>query len=145
MNLVALSGFLPFDPVLKHTKDQKPFCLFNLTAIGFYKYRNKEGKDSSYKQYNTVPCICWGNRGVAIANYLKKGSTLSIEGIIKNNKINGRHIIQIEVRTAEFGQDIKSDDELREILPDDYIISFYDPDIENNLNQGNGDVIENAD
>ena len=70
MNLVTLVGRLTADPNLKYSQSGKAFCKFSVAVQREY---NREEADF-------INCIAWDKRAEAIAEYLRKGRRLAIQG-----------------------------------------------------------------
>ena len=72
MNKVCLVGRLTAKPVIKYTNSNRAVTRFNV-AINRQK---NEGADF-------INCVAWGKTAENIANYLDKGSMVSVEGRIQ--------------------------------------------------------------
>ena len=70
MNLVTLVGRLTADPNLKYSQSGKAFCKFSVAVQREY---NREEADF-------INCIAWDKRAEAIAEYLRKGRRIAIQG-----------------------------------------------------------------
>lgn len=68
-------GNLAADAELKDVGGE-PVCNFRVACSRSYLDRNKERKEST--QY--VPCVIWGKRASALAQYLTKGARVYVEG-----------------------------------------------------------------
>lgn len=55
------------------------------------------------KRTEWVECALWGKRGDALAQYLTKGTTISVCGMprVRHYELNGEHRAQIQVSVAE--------------------------------------------
>ena len=72
MNNVTLIGRLTKDPELKYSQSGKAFCKFTLAVTRDY---NREEADF-------INCVAWEKKAENIAEYLRKGSKLAIQGRI---------------------------------------------------------------
>ena len=72
MNNVTLIGRLTKDPELKYSQSGKAFCKFTLAVTRDY---NREETDF-------INCVAWEKKAENIAEYLRKGSKLAVQGRI---------------------------------------------------------------
>ena len=81
MNIVTLLGRLTKDPELKYTQSGKAFCKFSLAVTREF---NREEADF-------INCVAWDKRAETIAEYLRKGRRLAIQGrlSVRNYEQNG--------------------------------------------------------
>lgn len=71
VNKVILMGFLGRDPELEETNTGKMRCRLSIAT----DYRTKEGKQTDWHWVTA-----WGKTAEVLANYLKKGNPVYIEG-----------------------------------------------------------------
>lgn len=100
MNKVILIGRLTKDPELKEIKDgSTQFCKFSLAVNNGHINENGE------RDVDFIPVIIWGKQAIVFANYMKKGSLVSITGKLKirsfEDSENNRKYFS-EVLTEEF-------------------------------------------
>lgn len=79
MNKVCLVGRLTAKPVIKYTNSNRAVTRFNV-AINRQK---NEGADF-------INCVAWGKTAENIANYLDKGSMVSVEGRIQTGSYTNK-------------------------------------------------------
>lgn len=70
MNLVTLIGRLTRDPELKYSQSGKAFCKFSVAVTREY---NRDEADF-------INCVAWDKRAETIAEYLRKGRRLALQG-----------------------------------------------------------------
>lgn len=97
VNKVFLGGRLTRDPEIKRLGDDSVVCNFSVAV-------NRRKKDDSVDFFN---CEAWGSTAQAIVEYLKKGSSVFIEGRMKLEKWETpskekRSAIKVVVISAEF-------------------------------------------
>jgi len=81
-NRVINCGNLTRDPELKRVgANGTALCEFSLALNESYKDGDEWKEETSFVDYK-----CWGKRGEAIAQYLKKGSKVLVEGKIKQER-----------------------------------------------------------
>lgn len=97
-NKVILIGNLTADPELRYLPKGTAVCQFNLAV-------NRRWKDDSGQQKDEVSFIgvkAWGKSAETIAQYLKKGRPLMVEGRLtqesweKDGKKNSKTIVTLE-------------------------------------------------
>lgn len=77
MNNVCLIGNLTHDPELKYTATGKAVCTFSIAV-------NSSFKDSDgNKEVDFFPIVAWQQSAEFAANYLNKGSMVSVTGRLK--------------------------------------------------------------
>lgn len=79
LNRTLLIGRLTRDPELRHTQGGTAVCEFGLAV-------NREWTSSAgekQKEVLFIDCTAWARRGEVIAQYLKKGSPVFVEGYLK--------------------------------------------------------------
>ncbi len=96
MNIVTLLGRMVKDPELKYTQSGKAFCKFSLAVTREF---NREEADF-------INCIAWDKRAETIAEYLRKGRRLAIQGRlnVRNYEQDGqtKWITEVIVDKFEF-------------------------------------------
>ncbi|MCT8978284.1 single-stranded DNA-binding protein [Clostridium sp. CX1] len=104
MNKIQLVGRLTADPELKFTSG-------NGTAVTkFTMAVNRPRLDKSKPQEaDFIPCVCFGKRAEAIANYVQKGHLFGVSGRLQINKYvdkdgNNRWSTDVAVEDFEFLQ-----------------------------------------
>ena len=78
-NKVILVGNLARDPEIRYTVDKRAWARFTV-AVGF-SWKNKNGEYQDGTDF--IPVVVWGPRADFCARYLKKGSSVLVEGKIK--------------------------------------------------------------
>ncbi len=93
-----LAGHLTRDPELKTVSGGHSLCKFGI-AVNSYR---KEGKDDAC----FIDCLAWGKVGETIAEYLKRGSPIFIEGRHTfsswDDKASGQRRNKLEVTVERF-------------------------------------------
>lgn len=78
-NKVLLMGNLARDPEIRYTVDKRAWVRFTV-AVG-YSWKNKNGEYQDGADF--VPVVAWGPLADRCGRYLKKGSSVLVEGKIK--------------------------------------------------------------
>lgn len=80
MNKVILIGRLGKSPELKYTASGIAVCRFTMATTDTYYDKNKEKKEVT--EWHRI--VVWGKQGENCHKFIDKGSTVSVEGKIKN-------------------------------------------------------------
>ncbi|MFZ2941324.1 MAG: single-stranded DNA-binding protein [Leptotrichiaceae bacterium] len=94
MNQVTLIGRLTKDPELKYTQGGKAFCKFSIAVTREF---NREEADF-------IGCVAWDKRAETIAEYLRKGRRIAIQGRlnVRSYEQNGENKWITEVIVDKF-------------------------------------------
>ena len=94
MNQVTLIGRLTKDPELKYTQGGKAFCKFSVAVTREF---NREEADF-------IGCVAWDKRAETIAEYLRKGRRIAIQGRlnVRSYEQNGENKWITEVIVDKF-------------------------------------------
>lgn len=101
MNKVVLVGRLTKDPELKFTPGNgTAVCTFTLAVNRRFKRENQPSADF-------LPIVVWGKQAESTANYMKKGSQISVAGRIetRNYEANDgtkRYVTEITAEEITF-------------------------------------------
>ena len=114
-NIVILIGNLTKDPELKYTPGSSAVCSFTIAVNK--KWTGKDGEKKEDVAF--IECEAWQKTAEIIAEYLKKGSPIYIEGELKQDrweKEGQKHSkIKVKVSNVQFlgkGQkETKADEE----------------------------------
>ena len=87
INKVILVGNLGADPVVRHTQDGKPVVSFSLATSE--TWRDKSGERKEKTEWHRVTIFNEGLAKVA-EQYLKKGSTVYLEGQLQTRKFTNK-------------------------------------------------------
>jgi single-strand DNA-binding protein len=80
-NKVILAGNLTRDPELRYTPKGTAVCRFTLAVN-----RNYTGEDGQKKEeVSFIDVDAWGRQGEVVAQYMKKGRPLLVEGRLKQD------------------------------------------------------------
>lgn len=83
LNKVMLIGRIqPNDPELRYTQNGQPVCTFKMVTDESYK--DREGNMVERSEWHNI--VVWGKAGEIIAQYMKKGRQIYIEGRIQSRK-----------------------------------------------------------
>ncbi|MDR2180364.1 MAG: single-stranded DNA-binding protein [Synergistaceae bacterium] len=85
-NKVVLMGNLARDPEVRYTVDKRAWVRFTV-AVGF-SWKNKNGEYQEGTDF--IPITAWGPLAERCGRYLKKGSSVLIEGKIKVRSYEAR-------------------------------------------------------
>jgi len=97
VNKVILVGNLGADPVVRHTQDGKPIVSFGLATSESWRDKGSGEKKEKTEWHNVV--IFNENLAKLAEQYLKKGSTVYLEGSLQTRKYTNKE--GVEVRTTE--------------------------------------------
>jgi single-strand DNA-binding protein len=78
-NKVILMGNLARDPEVRYTVDKRAWARFTI-AVG-YNWKDKNGEFQEGADF--IPVVVWGPRADFCGRYLKKGTSVLVEGRIK--------------------------------------------------------------
>lgn len=81
-NKVVIAGNLCRDPELRYTGSGSPVCGMSLAIND--KYKTKSGESREEVCY--IDVTVWGSQGENCNNYLNKGSSVLVEGKLKQEK-----------------------------------------------------------
>lgn len=81
-NRVILAGNLTRDPDLKYTSSGIPVCKFDLAINSSYTDKQGEKKEDT----SFVAITVWRKQAETVAQYLKKGSSVLLEGRLKQER-----------------------------------------------------------
>ncbi len=101
LNKVMLIGNLGRDPELRSTPSGTHVTTFTMATNR--RYKGKDGEFQDETQWHNI--VVWGNQAEFIANYLKKGSRIFIEGRLTHRSWedqNGQKRYMTEVVTENF-------------------------------------------
>lgn len=94
MNYVSLLGRLTKDPELKYSQSGKAFCNFTVAVTREFK------RDEA----DFINCVAWDKRAEAIAEYLRKGRRIAVQGrlSVSNYEKNGETVWRTDVIVDKF-------------------------------------------
>jgi single-strand DNA-binding protein len=104
LNKVMLIGHIqPNDPELRYTQNGQPVCSFKLVTDESYK--DRDGNVVERSEWHNI--VAWGKAGEIIAQYMKKGRQIYLEGRIQTRKYEDkegqtRYITEINVSDFAF-------------------------------------------
>jgi single-strand DNA-binding protein len=85
-NKVVLMGNLARDPEVRYTVDKRAWARFTVAVGSVWKNKNGEFQEST----DFIPVTAWGPLGERCGRYLKKGSSVLVEGRIKTGSYEAR-------------------------------------------------------
>ena len=94
MNQVTLIGRLTKDPELKYTQGGKAFCKFSIAVT----------REFNRDEADFISCVAWDKRAETIAEYLRKGRRIAIQGRlnVRSYEQNGENKWITEVIVDKF-------------------------------------------
>lgn len=99
-NKIMLIGRLTKDPDLKFTKNGK--AVSRMTLAVDRKYKDQDGK----KVADFIPIIAWTSLAETVANYLRKGAMIAVDGSleIRNYEQDGitKYIAEVIAQDVRF-------------------------------------------
>ena len=104
LNKVMLIGRIqPNDPELRYTQSGQAVCTFKIVTDESYK--DREGNMVERSEWHNI--VAWGKAGEIIAQYMKKGSQIFVEGRLQSRKYEDkegqtRYVTEIVVSDFSF-------------------------------------------
>jgi len=101
-NKVILLGNLTRDPELRYTPQGAAVCEFALALN--YVYTNKQ-TGQKVEEVSFIDLVAWGKTGETIAEYMKKGRQILIEGRLKQDRWeaqDGKKMSKVRVTVESF-------------------------------------------
>ncbi|HBS05315.1 MAG TPA: single-stranded DNA-binding protein [Leptospiraceae bacterium] len=103
LSLVILDGNLVQDPELKELSNDRK--VVNFTVAANHGFRSKEDNSKEFVSYFNIEA--WDRQADAIAQYLKKGSRVTVEGNLRQDRWKddegfSRNKIKIVARNVRF-------------------------------------------
>lgn len=100
LNKVSLIGRIqPNDPELRHTSSGRAVCSFKMVTDESYK--DKDGQTQERAEWHRI--VFWGKAGEIIAQYMKKGRQIYVEGRLQTRQYE--HEGQTRYQTEIVGND----------------------------------------
>ena len=142
MNRVVLIGRLVRDPELKTTTSGSSVVSFTI-AVDNPRSRNSQERTASF-----IPIIAWNATAQNVANFMKKGSLVGVDGRLSQRSYtskDGRHVNVIEV-VAESVQFLeRKNDASNSTASTGYNSSGYTPDYDSDNQEGDDTGIDATD
>lgn len=82
LNKVFLMGHLTRDPELRHIPSGSSVCEFSLAVNRKWKDKGGESKE----EVSYFDCIAWSRTAEVVAEHVKKGAPLFVEGYLKQDR-----------------------------------------------------------
>ncbi len=103
VNKAILIGNLGADPELRYTPSGQAVASFSLATSE--KFKNKDGEQQERTEWHNV--VCWGRQAEIANEYLRKGSSVYIEGRIQTRSYDDkdgikRYKTEIVTRQMQF-------------------------------------------
>lgn len=104
LNKVMLIGRIqPNDPELRYTQSGQAVCTYKMVTDESYK--DREGNMVDRSEWHNI--VAWGKAGEIIAQYMKKGSQMFVEGRLQSRKYEDkegqtRYVTEIVVSDFSF-------------------------------------------
>ena len=107
MNRVVLVGRLTRDPELRYTP--AGVAVANFTVAVNRPYRNEQGEQEA----DFINCVVWRKPAENLANYMKKGNLIGIEGRIQTRSYEGKdgktvYVTEVVAENIQFLESKKS-------------------------------------
>ena len=84
LNRTVLVGRLTRDPDLRYTPNGKAVANFNIAVNRPFKDQNGEN------QADFINGVAWGKQAESLANYMKKGSQIGVDGRLQSRTYEGQ-------------------------------------------------------
>lgn len=100
INSVVLNGRLTSDPQIRYTPNGTPVCDFNLAVKRNYAPTNEQSEDTDF-----IRCVSIKKTAETIANHVKKGHLIGLEGSIQTRNYDdesGKRVYVTEVFIKQF-------------------------------------------
>lgn len=82
LNKVFLIGNITRDPELRHTQGGTAVCSFSIATNR--SYNDAQGRKQTQTEYHNI--VAWGKQGETIAQYMRKGSLIMVEGRLQTRQ-----------------------------------------------------------
>lgn len=102
MNHVALVGYVGADPTVNAGRNGHEITTFSLAITE--KFKNKDGSMIERTDWHKI--VCFGYTAKYVADYIRKGDLVSVEGKLKNNNYtdkNGTKHFETQVHSISGG------------------------------------------
>lgn len=108
MNKTILVGRLTRDPDLRYTPNGVAVANFNIAVNRTYKDNNGE------YQADFINCVTWRKQAENLANYMKKGSLIAVDGAIQTRNYDGEdgktvYVTEVLAESIQFLEKKKTD------------------------------------
>ena len=84
INRVVIVGRLTKDPELKYTPNGIASCCFTVAVNRTFKGQNNE------QEADFISCVAWRKQAENLANFMKKGNLIGLEGRIQTGSYEGQ-------------------------------------------------------
>lgn len=84
INRVVLVGRLTKDPELRYTPNGVATCRFTIAV-------NRTFKNEGEQQADFISCVTWRKQAENLANFMKKGNLIGLEGRIQTGSYEGQN------------------------------------------------------
>ena len=84
INRVVIVGRLTKDPELRYTPNGIASCKFRVAV-------NRPFKNEGEQQADFISCVAWRKQAENLANFMKKGSLIGLEGRIQTGSYEGQN------------------------------------------------------
>ena len=102
MNHVALVGYVGADPAVNEGRNGHEITTFSLAITE--RFKNKDGSMIERTDWHKI--VCFGYTAKYVADYIRKGDLVSVEGKLKNNNYtdkNGTKHFETQVHSISGG------------------------------------------
>lgn len=102
INHVALVGYVGADPAVNEGRNGHEITTFSLAITE--RFKNKDGSMIERTDWHKI--VCFGYTAKYVANYIRKGDLVSVEGKLKNNNYtdkNGAKHFETQVHSISGG------------------------------------------
>lgn len=115
LNKVILMGRLTADPDFRQTQNGTSMCRFRLAIDRNYSKSSGTDENTTQKQTDFIPVVCWRNTAEFVSRYFHKGSMAIVEGRLENDDYtdqNGvkHYSMQVTAQQVSFGESKKAAD-----------------------------------
>src|SRR5690625_4934080 len=101
MNRVVLVGRLTRDPDLRYTPNGVAAANFNIACNR--PFRNQQGEQEA----DVINCVVWRKAAESLANYMKKGSMIGVDGRVQTRSYEGQdgkmvYVTEVMAESVQF-------------------------------------------
>ncbi len=109
LNRVVLTGRLVRDPELRYTGNQG-VAVSNFTIAANRPFKNEQGESEA----DFIQCVAWRKQAENLANYMKKGNMIGVDGRIQTRSYEGQdgkmiYVTEVLAENIQFLEPRKSD------------------------------------
>lgn len=90
LNKVFLVGRLGSDPIQRETKNRTSVAHLSVATARKFKSESPDGAEVKREETQWHRVVVWGRSASYCKQYMKKGQTVLVEGMIRSHKFDGK-------------------------------------------------------